>query len=667
MRRRSDGKLLRTLARCRRLTERDNAVSMNEWIVENSGNPRRGDYLTFVKGKRSHFVLLQNGNIDTAPSGRFRTGIWFGGEQHVSSFKFTIGGKRSSDIFKKQVRAPGYTYRQYLNVERVDYAPLNRPCIAIVFKCTKPESVVIRMKINHCTMWPENRITDAYSLIPFGRNAFAVRSSLAETFIKVRGAACTFALEGNELTVAVHDRRPSLRPFLLSVGKDRCYASFSDLYENERYHSWASKNCVLQTPSFEMNKCFLWAKHDLLDFYSESDQGSGFYAGMPEFSWFFGRDGEWMSMAAIECGLWKLADAHLKMLHSHSENGRIPHEIPLVSPSGNQRHSVGMDDVPTRFMSIDSTPLWILTEMKLRRWHSAGAGDGMLKEAIRFCASCDTDGDGLIENSFKKGLIGWPESWASGRDGACIEINAWWLKALEEYAGIEHSFKEFAERGLRNFFSTFFSRNDTGVAAFDSIHNGTRRSIRTPLEAVPAMYWSGELMELLVDSLAADDLITPWGVRSMSLDDPMYDRGYHTGEVWPLMSGWFSIAAFRNGRHDVALDLLKSFPMLAFSSPEPGRINEVYNPEYLQPMGQFAQGWSSSLYIQSVIEGLFGMDPDGRPGIRGIAETTHPHLPDEWHHMKLSRVLYRGAYYDISVNRKGFSVFPSHSSVDCES
>jgi glycogen debranching enzyme len=648
-------KLLVEMARCRRLTESDNAVLMNEWIVENKGNTRRGDFLTLVKGKKSHFILLQNGNIDTSSSGRFRTGIWFGGEQHVSSFKLIIGGRSSSELFRKQVRTPGYTYRQYVNAERIDYAPFGKPCIATVLRCSKSEPMEIRMRMSHRTMWPENRIADAYSLVELRRNAFVVRSSLAETLIKLSGSACTFTLRDGELTISVHGRGP----FMLSVGKDGNSASLSDLQKNEQYHSYATKNCVLQTPSFEINKCFLWAKHDLTDFYSEGDQGSGFYAGMPEFSWFFGRDGEWMSMAAIECGLWKLADAHLRTLERHSVKGRIPHEIPLVAPNRNQKHGIGPDEMPTRFMSIDSTPLWILTEMKLRRWHGKGGREGMLKRAIRFCLSCDRDGDGLIENSFRDGLIGWPESWARDRDGACIEVNAWWLRALEEYGASFGWAGQYAERGMSTFLSTFFGRSDAGFTAFDSIYRGVRRSIRTPMEIVPAMYWTGETMKSLVDWLTADDIITPWGVRSMSSADPMYDRGYHTGEVWPLMTGWFSIAAFRNDRPDVAFDLLKTFPMLAFSSPEPGRINEVYNPEYLQPMGQFAQGWSSSLFIQAVIEGLFGMEPDGRSGVAGIAETTHPHLPVEWDSMRLRRVLYRGRHYDISVDRNGLRVTSS--------
>ena len=639
-------------AKCGKYAQADNHRLMDAWILESNDQLAGGCFLTAVKGIKTHFVMLQNGSVETAPSGRFRTGLWFGGVQHVSSFRMLVNGKRCAAVFKKQVRKLSYTYREYAGMQRIDFVPFNKACFAMAIKCGKSSDITIEMKISHHTMWPEDRLGGPYILQRISKTDYVVRSDIAETRFVLRWAAFSISLDGDILKIVIGRCRNAF----LSIGTDGSRAVLSDFRKNELHYLSLVRNCTLFTPSFEFNKCFLWAKHDLLEFYTECDQGKGFYAGMPEFSWFFGRDGEWMSIAAIECGLVDIARSHLSTLLAHARNGQIPHEIPLV-PLGNGILRINeKEKESTWFMSSDSTPLWIFATLLMRRWHSVMQDDRAVRDAVEFCLSCDTDGDSLIENNFEKGLIGWPETWASKRDGPCIEVNAWWLKALEEFSAIDPSFRKVTETAFRNFNNTFFSRKNSTFNVFDSVDGDRPRVIRSPMEVVPAMYWQSGIMGSLVDSLAGDDLITPWGVRSMSSSDPMYDRGYHTGEVWPLMTGWFTIAAYKNGRTGIAFELLKSFPLLSFSSPEPGRINETYQAEYFQPTGQFAQGWSSSLFIEGVIEGLFGINPNGDDGAGGISGTLKPCLPQGWNSMRIERFLYRGRFYDIAVTASGVQV-----------
>ncbi len=642
-------------ARCSRMSSSDNTRVLDAWVVENLPGLRRGDYLSFVKGRKSHFIVLQNGSINTASSGRFRTGIWFGGHGHVSSFDVNVSGKYCAASFRKQVRTPAYTYRLYERFERIDFVPFDKKAVAIALMFPERETAVMEMAIDHRIMWPEDRTDHEYVLSRMSSGVYRVRSTLADTDISVSGMECSASLDSNVLKIKVQGKGFCF----ISIGTARNRAGIEDFARSIDYHSSISKNCVLVTPSFEMNKYFLWAKHDILELFSESGQGNGFFAGMPEFSWFFGRDGEWMSMAATECGLHELAAAHLDMLAKHSDGGRIPHEIPLTDSNGNQHYGMSGDVLPTRFMSADSTPLWIMSVLKLGRWHRMKKQEEMLKKAVDFCISCDRNGDVLIENRFKDGLIGWPESWSSYRDGSCIDVNAWWLKALEEYSRTHAEFEKLAGTGMDNYLSTFFRLDNGSLTVFDSVDGKLQRKIKSPMEIVPAMYWRNDLMRSLVSSLSGDDMITPWGVRSMSSSDPMYDRGYHTGEVWPLMTGWFAIAAYRNGFAETGFRLLESFPMLAFSSQEPGRIGETYHPEYIHSMGQFAQGWSSSLFVQAVIEGMFGVDPDGTTGSSGLTRSMEAHLPDGWAFMKLRRIPYRGRLYDLSVTRKGHRVIDS--------
>ena len=254
--------------------------------------------------------------------------------------------------------------------------------------------------------------------------------------------------DGRLLTVAF----PNCREATLLVCPGSSGETDLDFERHTGFHEKAAQKCVLKTPDFGFNKAFLWAKHDLLEFYSESEHGNGFYAGFPEFSWFFGRDGEWMSLAAAECGLASLASEHLKTLYLASRNGRIPHELPLTDESRRDAiYRVANNNVPTRYMSIDSTPLWIISQVNLSRWTGLPPPVGEISQAVEFCRSCDTDGDGLIENRFSDGLIGWPETWADRRDGACIDVNSWWLQALGEYSTLTGNGKELLKKGKIRF------------------------------------------------------------------------------------------------------------------------------------------------------------------------------------------------------------------------
>ncbi|WP_075056624.1 hypothetical protein [Thermogymnomonas acidicola] len=292
-------------------------------------------------------------------------------------------------------------------------------------------------------------------------------------------------------------------------------------------------------------------------------------------------------MAAMAAGLEREALEHLRLLFSHSDRGgRIPHEIPITG-DGDPSFEIGKKKIGTMYMSVDSSPLWVLAYARYVFWtggeHPMGGEE--LLEVSRFLASLDSDSDGLIENRFSEGLIGWPESWADRRDGKCVDANAWYTEARRLLWGGMGVSGEVDMRKVRD---TFWD----GSVFLDSIGEGKRR-ILSSSTVVPCMYMECEECRRFLDFMAGGEhMLTPWGgMRSMSTTDPMYDGGYHTGTVWPpLMSGWLSLALFRNGMRDRGgLEALKTFVDAAFSSDDPGRINETYSASEFVPTGQFAQ------------------------------------------------------------------------------
>ena len=61
------------------------------------------------------------------------------------------------------------------------------------------------------------------------------------------------------------------------------------------------------------------------------------------------------------------------------------------------------------------------------------------------------------------------------------------------------------------------------------------------------------------------------------------------------------------------------------------------------PTGQFAQGWSSSMFILSVLHGMLNINTmEFNPG-----ESNYGKLPKSWKSVKLYNMVWRGKCYDI--------------------
>lgn len=606
-----------------------------------------GKSLSALKSENMHMVIGQNGFFSSEKSNRDRTGLWYMNTRHISSLSISYAGDSNALPFEKYVRSFGYIYRQYKGSERVDYIPRDKGAYVIKMRFHEASSVNVSLGVSHEKAWPSAESCDSYK-VDSEPGRISLRSRLAETTIHFGCNGVSSAISnGSSVEISFCDSSE----IEMQISCDGALASDDDLGRTLKFHNQVKDSAMLESPDFRYNKLFLWAKHDLVELYSCSPNGNGFFAGMPKFSWFFGRDGEWMSFAAVETGIGTYAEKHLDFLYQHSLDGRIPHEIPLGNSeeNGNYRYTLDKTAVNTQFMSIDSSPLWVIARYQLFVW----TGDEKFLEGIdrvmEFAASCDTDRDGLIENDFSRGLIGWPESWAESRDGTCIEVNAWWIEALRLHCKYSGKMSELYEKAVRNFNETFFHGDGSSFTVYDSIYRGERRRIKSPMLIVPAMYSSDERTRALLSEFMNKSNLTPWGIRSMSTDDPMYDGGYHTGMIWPLMTGWFTLALYRNSMASEASRMLETFVNLAFDSDDPGRINEVYSSDTLSPQGQFFQGWSSSLFLQCVVEGVFGI-PQVPSEI--TVENLKPALPDNWGSATLNRLAYRKKLLTISVNGK---------------
>ncbi len=153
--------------------------------------------------------------------------------------------------------------------------------------------------------------------------------------------------------------------------------------------------------------------------------------------------------------------------------------------------------------------------------------------------------------------------------------------------------------------------------------------------------------------IATEEYSTDWGVRSNSSKSIMYSPGnlgwysYQHGKVWPLITGWCTVAEFKNHMVKEAMRNLKSFAILT-EIDFPGVIPETVRGDRIEATDCYHQLWSSAMFLFSVIYGIFGMVPNSFDN--ELSFTVH--LPEEISSIALSNLRFVDNSIDISVVRK---------------
>jgi predicted glycogen debranching enzyme len=209
------------------------------------------------------------------------------------------------------------------------------------------------------------------------------------------------------------------------------------------------------------------------------------------------------------------------------------------------------------------------------------------------------------------------------RTGKPVEINALWLNALNvmiRSAGRVHNLSEkrFCEsllaRASRSF-GRFWNEerqclydviNDDGTSD-DSIRPNQILAISLPYCALPAAQ-----MRAVVERCGRD-LLTSYGLRTLSASDPKYlgsyggdpksrDAAYHMGTVWAWLLGPFARAHFRvHGDARLAQSFLEPISQ-HLNSACLGSVSEIFDGDAPHnARGCFAQAWSVAEILRSWI------------------------------------------------------------------
>jgi glycogen debranching enzyme len=370
--------------------------------------------------------------------------------------------------------------------------------------------------------------------------------------------------------------------------------------------------------------------------------------GRPGYAWYFGRDAVWSSFALLDYGDFEKVKEQLKFFNKYQDlNGKIFHEL---TTSG-----------AVHYDASDATPLYIILAGKYLQhssdiefikesWHH-------IKRAIEFCLSTDTDKDHLIENTNVG--HGWVEGGGLYTAHTEVYLAACWAEALRmasvmaEVLGMEEERKEFCEKWekVRNIINKDFWSEEKNFLSFSKLKDGKFNSEKTVLSAVPVYFEmiDEKKSKNVIDDYAENYFSSDWGVRILREDSPIYNpRGYHTGSVWPLFTGWTSLAEFKFGNHTQGFTHLMN-NLIVYKNWQLGFVEEVLHGAEYRPSGVCShQCWSQTMVLQPAIEGMLGLKVNALNDKIKLS----PRFPANWDSVKVDRIRIGNSFVKFQMKKE---------------
>ncbi len=467
-------------------------------------------------------------------------------------------------------------------------------------------------------------------------------------------------------------------PLLMAMGRTRAAASPASLeaalreenaqaltlyQQNADYYAHFFDNrMTVDTPDAAFNDDFRWAaiSIDQLRVRHGNETGlvAGFYSSgdsaRPGFGWFFGRDSLYTVYAIDSYGDFALTRTELEFLIARQRaDGKMPHEYSQTADS------VDWASTPYEYAAADSTPLFL---MAMEDYVDASGDTRFLEKswpavekAWDFERTHDTDGDGIYDNS--QGT-GWVESWIpkmphqeiylalldEQASGAMARLSRR-VQKLDVASQADERAKNIAVKIPQEY------TQQKGMNAFS--YNGTEGVDNTATIYPAVAWWDGHVGLPQADEMfarwASDEFSTDWGTRDVGNHESIYDPiSYHQGSVWPLFTGWTSVAEYRTGHTLSGYAHLMQTANLT-TAQDLGAVTELLSGDFFTPFGRSTshQLWSSAMVVIPAVRGMFGLSLDADS--RSI--TVDPRLPAQWDHAVLHNLHLGDQLIDLRFER----------------
>ena len=446
------------------------------------------------------------------------------------------------------------------------------------------------------------------------------------------------------------------------------HAAESAYRSNENYYrDFLSQHTSLETPDEELNAAFSWAEvaMDQLRVQTTPDHElsvltAGFVssgdATRPGFGWFFGRDALWSLYAVNSYGDFNTTREEIEFLLRHQRaDGKIMHEWSQTSAL------VDWKSLPYEYAAADSTPLLAMSvddylkasgdaAFVRRNWEG-------IARAWQFETAHDSS-DGIYNNTEGSG---WVESWVPSMPHQEIYLAALDEQASLAFADLAQSagHDELAEQAKQRAGKIKYAIEEEYFLpskhsyAFSHNANGSVDDTATIFPAVA--FWDGTFAldrpDEMMSHWASSEFSTDWGTRILSDRVGFYDPiSYHQGTVWPLFTGWVSVAEYRAGRALSGYAHLMQNAHLTWSQ-DLGCVTELLSGKFYQVLGRSTahQLWSSAMVISPTLRGMFGLEWNAA----GHKLSVTPHLPADWTTATIRHISVGAGSLDLNFVRRG--------------
>ncbi len=430
------------------------------------------------------------------------------------------------------------------------------------------------------------------------------------------------------------------------------------------YSDFLKDKLMITTPDKEFNEGYRWALvgtdrffvntpgigKSLVAGYSTTAtgwDGGQKVSGRPGYGWYFGRDGQWSGMAILDYGDFSKVKSELEVYQKYqSPKGKIYHEL---TTSG-----------AVHYDAADATPLYIILAGHYLRW----TGDigfikkswTHIKKAIDFCFSTDFNKDHLIENTNVG--HGWVEGGPLYGAQTTFYLAGCWADALSEAANMaanigdkkDAEFYSNESKIVREIIDKKFWNEKEKFYNYGKLSDGKFNPEKTVLPAVPIYFGVTDhtKSQLVVDQYAGNNFSSDWGVRILGEKSPLFNpRGYHLGSVWPLFTGWASLAEYKEGNAVQGFSHIMN-NLLIYQQWAKGFVEEVLNGEDFQPSGVCPhQCWSETMVLQPILEGMLGLYPDAAKNYLKIS----PQFPADWNFINVQNIKVGNSVLDLKMEK----------------
>lgn len=581
-------------------------------------------------------------------------GLWCGGKKSVEYFAVKVNGEWLSPENQKS-----FEYDFCKAVHRYDtdagkvtetvFVPDDSQSVLVVIDA--PPKTRIEVKIAANVRLPNENVTDRRYAVSESKDHVEMENVLGKAVIAI-GEGGRFERSGIYEEHSPSGERQNCfipgrilfkrRRAVFSAGAELSDTRSADaLLRMKKSHHAGILRGRISCDSPELSKTFQSCMLSL----ELLKKDGGYYAGLPWFQQFWGRDTLWSLPAIISIGRHFEAREILRFFSEKSEKGRIPN---FVSESGERALN-----------AIDATPLWVIG---LERYVRC-SGDVEFLRVMEKQLQASMD---FLSSSSTGGFIGHdssvPETWMDTlqRKDKAVEVQALYYRALLCASYLFHilgkdtaTFAESAEWMKKNFDDVFLR---CGFYA-DRIENGKAVKTMTANAFVPLFMGPRNGCPGMLECAESPRFLCKRGIRTRARDDPGYSPiGYHTGFAWSLTTAWAAAAEFSAGRPQQGWKIMEILTE-DIERDALGCIGECWNPEDLSLTGCPLQLWGAALFITLVDDFMLGIEADAP----GMSVSVRPSIP--YHIRRIERsVLIGKEEVTISFERTGKGI-----SVTCSS